>query len=80
MPERRKDTISGHELRDRIKRLGWTYAFAADRLGLTLGGLNKQMREVTAVGKQTEIILGLSELMQNALDAKIERPPRRSKK
>jgi hypothetical protein len=64
MPERRRDAISGRELRERIRRLGWTYAVAADRLGLTLGGLNKQMREVTAVSRQTEIILGVMELIE----------------
>jgi hypothetical protein len=51
-------TIAGDELRARIKRLGMTYARAADQLGLTLDGLNKQMRGDRKVGRQTEIILG----------------------
>jgi hypothetical protein len=50
--------IPGDELRARIKRLGLTYARAAEQLGLTLDGLNKQMRGVRKVGRQTEIILG----------------------
>jgi hypothetical protein len=49
--------ISGDELRARIKRLGMTYAEAAEGLGLTLDGLNKQMRGVNAVSRQTAIIL-----------------------
>jgi hypothetical protein len=50
-------TIPGDELRARIKRLGLTYARAAEQLGLTLDGL-KQMRGARKVGRQTEIILG----------------------
>jgi plasmid maintenance system antidote protein VapI len=50
-------TVSGEELRERIRRLGMTYTFAAERLGLTLAGLNKQMRGERAVTRQTEIIL-----------------------
>jgi hypothetical protein len=62
MARRQKnETISGQELRARIKALGLTYAAAAQRLGLTLDGLNKQMREVTAVSRQTEIILATLE-------------------
>jgi plasmid maintenance system antidote protein VapI len=49
--------ISGDELRARIKRLGMTYAAAAERLGLTLAGLNKQMRGERSVSRQTAIIL-----------------------
>jgi hypothetical protein len=52
-----KSTISGTELRTRIRRLGITYAEAADRLGLSLGGLNKQMRGESRVTPRTEIIL-----------------------
>jgi hypothetical protein len=51
-------TISGDELRARVKRLGMTYARVAEQLGLTLDGLNKQMRGDRKVGRQTEIILG----------------------
>jgi hypothetical protein len=44
-------------LRTRIKRFGITYAKAAERLGLSLDGLNKQMRGDTKVSRQTVIIL-----------------------
>jgi hypothetical protein len=50
-------TISGNELRARIKRLGMTYAHAAEQLGLSLDGLNKQMRGDRPVSRQTAIIL-----------------------
>ena len=50
-------TMPGDELRARIKRLGLTYARAVEQLGLTLDGLNKQMRGARKVGRQTEIIL-----------------------
>ena len=50
-------TMSGDELRARIKRLGITYARAAEQLGLSLDGLNKQMRGDTKVSRQTVIIL-----------------------
>jgi transcriptional regulator with XRE-family HTH domain len=49
--------ISGEELRERVKRLGMTYARAAERLGLSLDGLNKQMRGDHRVSRQTAIIL-----------------------
>src|SRR6516165_6924366 len=52
-------TMSGAELRARIKRLGLTYAVVADQLGLSLDGLNKQMRGDRRVSRQTEIILDL---------------------
>ena len=54
----KSETISGQELRDRIKALGLTYAEAAQRLGLSRDGLNKQMRDVTAVSRQTALLLG----------------------
>jgi transcriptional regulator with XRE-family HTH domain len=54
--------ISGEELRARIKRLGMTYTLAAERLGLTLAGLNKQMRGERQVSRQTAIILHMIEL------------------
>jgi transcriptional regulator with XRE-family HTH domain len=53
--------ISGEELRKRIKRLGLTYARAAERLGLSLDGLNKQMRGDRPVSRQTAIILHMLE-------------------
>jgi transcriptional regulator with XRE-family HTH domain len=55
------ETISGEELRRRIDRLGLTYSEAARRLGLTVDGLQKQMRGVRRIGRQTEIILGYIE-------------------
>jgi len=54
-------TISGDELRGRIKHLGLTYTLAADQLGLTIDGLNKQMRGDRKVSRQTEIIIDLME-------------------
>jgi len=49
--------MSGDELRARIKRLGITYARAAELLGLSLDGLNKQMRGDRQVSRQTAIVL-----------------------
>jgi hypothetical protein len=54
-------TISGPALRARIDELGLTYTEAALRLGLTLDGLQKQMRGARKVSRQTEIILGYLE-------------------
>jgi len=50
-------TMSGEELRTRVRRLGLTYARAAELLGLSRDGLNKQMRGNCKVSRQTEIIL-----------------------
>jgi hypothetical protein len=50
-------TIAGSELRARIDKLKLPYRAAASLLGLTLDGLNKQMRGARAVGRQTELIL-----------------------
>jgi hypothetical protein len=55
--------IPGGELRARVKRLGMTYARAAELLGLSLDGLNKQMRGTTPVSQQTAIILILLETL-----------------
>jgi hypothetical protein len=49
--------MTGTELRDRVDKLGVTYGEAAERLGLSLAGLNHQMRGIRPVGRQTEIIL-----------------------
>jgi hypothetical protein len=62
--------ISGDELRARIKRLGMTYTEAAGRLGLTLDGLNKQMRGVNAVSRQTAIILDCLEHHQQGSETR----------
>jgi transcriptional regulator with XRE-family HTH domain len=62
-------TISGSELRARIDKLGLTYTDAARRLGLSLDGLQKQMRGARPVSLQTEIILDQIEELQ-----KLRRP------
>jgi len=61
---RKNAAMSGKELRTRIKALGLTYAQAARRLGLTVGGLGKQMRSVTGVSRQTELLLECMEKHQ----------------
>jgi len=53
--------ITGAELRRRVDRLDLTYAEAAKRLGLSLSGLNHQMRGDRPVSPQTEIILMMLE-------------------
>jgi transcriptional regulator with XRE-family HTH domain len=65
--------MSGDELRERIKALGLTYAAAAERLGLTLNGLNKQLRGDTGVSRQTVVILGF-------LEAEAGRPGRQTRR
>ena len=49
--------MEGTELRRRLKRLGRSYVELAPLLGLSIGGLHKQLRGDHAVSKQTEIIL-----------------------
>jgi hypothetical protein len=49
--------MTGNELRERIDKLGLTYGEAAELLGLSLAGLNHQMRGVRPVGRQTELLL-----------------------
>ena len=62
------DTVSGAELRARVKALGLTYGAAAERLGLSLAGLNKQMRGLAAVSRQTLLLLeGLEREHERAL-------------
>jgi hypothetical protein len=68
--------ISGEELRARIGRLGMTYTLAAERLGLTLAGLNKQMRGDRAVSRQTAIILDFLEREQGPKPARTRTPRR----
>jgi hypothetical protein len=53
--------MTGDELRRRIDRLGLMYTDAARQLGLSLSGLNHQMRGERPVTRQTEIILGTLE-------------------
>jgi transcriptional regulator with XRE-family HTH domain len=50
-------SMTGNELRQRITRLGLTYAKAAELLGLSLSGLNHQMRDYRRVTRQTEMLL-----------------------
>jgi hypothetical protein len=57
MPRVGAETISGAELRTRIKALGLTNAEAATRLGITEDGLYKAMAGTRRVGRQTELLL-----------------------
>ena len=67
-------TMSGDELRARIKRLGITYARAAEQLGLSLDGLNKQMRGDTKVSRQTATILaGLESAVRREINIRRRR-------
>jgi transcriptional regulator with XRE-family HTH domain len=50
-------TMTGTELRERIRRLGLTYKAAAEKLGMSLPGLNHQMRGLRRVTRQTELLL-----------------------
>jgi hypothetical protein len=65
----KRETMTGEELRTAIKALGLTYREAAECLGLTLDGLNKQMRGVRPVGRQTELLLGYVEAASAAAAA-----------
>ena len=49
--------MEGRELRCRLKLLGRPYVELAPLLGLSIGGLHKQMNGQHTVSKQTEIIL-----------------------
>jgi len=70
--------MTGNELRQRIDRLGLTYRAAAEKLGLSLPGLNHQMRDVHPVNRQTEIILLMIEkehaVRRAGQSAKVKRP------
>jgi transcriptional regulator with XRE-family HTH domain len=57
--------MTSDELRARIARLGWTYTEAARRLGLSVSGLQHNLRDERPVGRQTEIILDQIEEGQN---------------
>jgi hypothetical protein len=59
--------MSGDELRARIRKWGITYNEAAERLGLSLPGLQNQMRGERPVSRQTKIILEYRE-MQRSLE------------
>ena len=49
--------MTGNELRERVSRLGLTYRAAAEKLGMSLPGLNHQMRGLRRVTRQTEMLL-----------------------
>ena len=51
----RTNMITGAELRRRVDRLDLTYAEAAKRLGLSLSGLNHQMRGDRPVSPQRKL-------------------------
>jgi hypothetical protein len=69
-----KSSLSGDELRARIKRLEITYAEAAERLGLSLGGLNKQMHGTHKVSRQTATILaGLESAVRREINIRRRR-------
>lgn len=55
--------MTGAELRERIKRIGWSYTHAAEKLGLSLSGLNGQMSGERPVSRQTVLILQLREML-----------------
>jgi len=63
-----------------------TYAQAADQLGLTLDGLNKQMRGARPVSRQTEIILDQFEELrrlrrtQSQGELPLDRPAKRRRR
>ena len=49
--------MTGTELRRRIDRLGFSYTAVAPKLGLSLSGLNHQMRGTRPVSRQTALLL-----------------------
>jgi hypothetical protein len=49
--------MTGNDLRERIDKLGLYYTQAAPLLGLSLAGLNHQMRGERPVTRQTEMLL-----------------------
>jgi hypothetical protein len=49
--------MKGSELRRRLDRLGRTYIELAPLLGLSIHGLNHQMRGLRPVSRQTELLL-----------------------
>lgn len=52
------------QLKSRIRALGYTQKIAAEKLGLSFGGLCKQLYGVHKVSKQTELIIELLELLE----------------
>lgn len=66
------EDVTGNELRARIDQLGLYYTHAARLLGLSLSGLQHQMRDERSVSAQTAIILERIEAEHAAQD---EPPP-----
>jgi hypothetical protein len=58
--------LDGRELRRRIVALGMTFTAAAELLGLTLNGLQKQMRGSRKVSQQTRLLLECTERERRA--------------
>ena len=56
--------MDADELKARLKALGYSQRVAADKLGLSLDGLCKQLYRVTKVSRQTEIIVELRERLE----------------
>ena len=73
--------MEGAELRRRLDQLGVSYTRLAPLLGLTIHGLQHQMRGVRAVSRQTELLLEQLErgCMGGSTDA-AERAPGGAKK
>jgi transcriptional regulator with XRE-family HTH domain len=72
--------VTGDELRDRIKALGWSYVEAADKLGMSLSGLQHNLRGLRPIRKQTELLLIALETIHNPTGvAPPDRLPRRSR-
>jgi hypothetical protein len=69
--------VDGTELRRRIDSLGFTYTEAARRLGLTLGGLNHQMRNERPVSRQTTLLL---EQLEREARVRLVEPYKRGRK
>jgi hypothetical protein len=49
--------MTGAELRARIDNLGLSYTEAAKKLGLSLPGLQHNLRDERPIGRQTELLL-----------------------
>jgi len=56
--------MDSSELRQRIKGLGYTQRQAAEKLGLSIDGLTKQLYGARPVGRQTAIVVELLERLE----------------
>ena len=72
--------MTGEELRKRIRALGWTYAEAAERLGMSMPGLQHNMRDERPIRRQTELLLTALEQLQNSAEARLDRLPGRRRR